>query len=88
MKLFRTKIFKKDYQKLKITDTQYSKYINFLSMLLDDKDLPLEARDHNLVGNFSGFRESHVGGDLLVIYCIEDDILRLTRIGPHSKLFK
>jgi mRNA interferase YafQ len=88
MKLFRTKIFKKDYQKLKITDTQYSKYINFLSMLLDDKELPLEARDHNLVGNFSGFREFHVGGDLLVIYCIEDDILRLTRIGPHSKLFK
>ena len=88
MKLFRTKIFKKDYQKLKMTDTQYSKYIKFLSMLLDENALPLEARDHNLVGNYSRFKEFHVGGDLLVIYCIEDDILRLTRIGNHSQFFR
>ena len=88
MKLFRTKIFQKNYQKLKMTDTQYTKYIKFLSMLMYEKALPLEARDHNLVGNYSGFKEFHVGGDLLVIYCIEDDILRLTRIGTHSQLFK
>ena len=88
MKLFRTKIFKKDYQKLKMTETLYTKYIKFLSMLLDGKALPLEARDHNLIGNYSGFKEFHVGGDLLVIYFIEDDILRLTRIGTHSQLFR
>ncbi len=64
MQLFRTKTFKKDYQKLKMTDTQYSKYIKFLSMLLDENELPLEAKDHNLIGNYSGFREFHVGGDL------------------------
>jgi mRNA interferase YafQ len=57
-------------------------------MLLDGKKLPLEARDHNLIGNYSGFKEFHVGDDLLVIYRIEDDILRLTRIGTHSQLFK
>ena len=88
MRLFRTKILKKDYQKLKMTDTQYAKYIRFLSMLLDGKELPLEARDHNLIGNYSGFKEFHVGGDLLVIYSIADDILRLTRIGTHSQLFR
>ena len=88
MKLFRTKIFKKDYQKLKMTDTQYEKYINFLSTLLGGKELPLEARNHNLIGNYSGFKEFHVGGDLLVIYCIVDDILRLARIGTHSQLFR
>ena len=88
MKLFRTKIFKNDYQKLKMTDTQYPLYIKFLPMLLDGRELPLAARNHNLIGNYSGFKEFHVGGDLLVIYCIEDDILRLTRIGTHSQLFK
>jgi len=56
--------------------------------LLDGKGLPLEVRDHNLVGNYSRFKEFHVGGDLLVIDCIEDDILRLTRIGTHSQLFR
>lgn len=57
-------------------------------MLIENKELPIEARDHNLLGNYSGFREFHIGGDLLVIYCIENDILRLTRIGSHSQLFK
>ena len=65
MKLFRTKIFKKDYQKLKMTDTQYAKYIRFLSILLNGEALPVEARNHNLIGNYSGFKEFHIGGDLL-----------------------
>ena len=47
-----------------------------------------KERDHNPIGNYSGFKEFHVGGDLLIIYRIEDDILRLTRIGTHSQLFK
>jgi len=88
MKLFRTKTFKKDYQKLKISDDQYAKYIKYLSLLLDDKILPLEARDHTLIGNYSGFKEFHISGDLLVVYYIENDIIRLTRIGTHSQLFK
>ena len=88
MKLFRAKTFKKDYQKLKISDNQYSKYIRYLSLLLESKALPLEARDHNLVGSYSGFKEFHIGGDVLVVYYIEDDIIRLTRIGTHSQIFK
>jgi len=59
----------------------YTKYIKFLSILLNGEALPLEARNHNLIGDYSGFKEFHIGGDLLVIYCIEDDILRLARIG-------
>jgi hypothetical protein len=38
MKLFRTKIFKKDYQKLKMTDNQYGKYIRFLPLMLEEKE--------------------------------------------------
>jgi hypothetical protein len=37
MKLFRSKTFKKDYQRLKMTDNQYSKYIRFLSLMLEEK---------------------------------------------------
>ena len=88
MKLFRTKTFKKDYQKLQMADSQYVKYIKYLSLLLDEKELPIEARDHELIGNYSGFKEFHIGGDLLVVYCVEDDIIRLTRIGTHSQIFK
>lgn len=88
MRLFRTKTFKKDYQKLKITDKQYEKYIKCLSLLLDENVLPPEAGDHDLIGNYSGFREFHIGGDVLFIYCVEDDIIRLTRIGTHPQLYK
>jgi len=87
-KLFRTRTFKKDYQKLKFTDPQYEKYIKYLALLLNEKPLPPEPRDHCLIGNYSGFREFHVSGDVLVIYCIEKDILRLTRIGSHAQLYK
>jgi len=88
MKSFRAKTFRKDYQKLKISDKQYEKYIKYLSLLLAEKILPVEARDQNLIGNYSGFREFHIGGDVLVIYCIEDDILKLTRVGTHSRPYK
>jgi len=64
------------------------KYVRFLSLLLEGKSLPLEARDHSLIGNFSGFREFHIGGDVLVLYCINDNILRLARVGTHSQIFK
>lgn len=88
MRLFRTRTFKKDYRKLKLSDEQYTRYIKYLSLLLEEKSLPLEARDHNLIGNYSGFKEFHVGGDLVVVYCVADDIIRLTRIGTHSQVFK
>ena len=88
MKLFRTKTFKKDYQKLKITDQQYERYVKYVSLLLGEEPLPPEARDHNLIANYSGFREFHIGGDNLVIYCIENDILKLTRIGTHAQLYR
>jgi mRNA interferase YafQ len=51
MKLFRAKSFKKDYQKLKMSDDQYAKYIKYISLLLEGEALPLEARNHNLIGN-------------------------------------
>jgi len=88
MRLFRAKTFKKDYQRLAFSDSQYAKYIKYLSLLLEGKALPPEARNHNLIGNYSGFKEFHIGGDLLVVYCVEDDILRLTRIGTHSQIFR
>ena len=87
MQLFRTKTFKKEYAKVKMTDTQYAKYLKYLVNILNYEDLPAESRDHSLSGKYSGFREFHIGGDLLIVYIVENDILRLTRIGSHSQLF-
>ena len=53
-------------------------------------DQPLEARhrDHDLSGDWAGYRECHIKPDLLLIYRKSDaDTLCLARLGSHSELF-
>ena len=84
-----TTIFKKDYKmamkrgrKLELLD----KVITTLAM---GENLPNENRDHDLHGNWKGYRECHIQPDWLLIYKIEKDVLvlTLTRTGTHSDLF-
>jgi mRNA interferase YafQ len=86
----RGRFFKKDEKKVKLTDTQFQKYILYLSMLIHKQSLPKEAQDHPLSGEWKDCREFHIGGNLVVIYRIdqENNILQLIRIGSHSQLFK
>jgi len=50
--------------------------------------MPQEAKDHSLKGDWVDFREFHISGDLLVIYQIEESVIKLVRIGSHSQLFQ
>ena len=86
--LFRTKIFLKEYAKIKFTDKLYFKYVIYVSSLLKGEDLPPEALDHPLRAEYIGYRELHISGDLLLIYKIEEDTVKLVRIGSHSQLFR
>jgi mRNA interferase YafQ len=88
LKLFRSKIFLKEYSKVKFTDKHYMKYVVYITTLLKKDTLPFEAHDHSLQGNYVAYREFHISGDLLVVYKIEDAVLKLTRIGTHAQLFK
>ena len=87
LNLFRAKTFLKEYKKIKFTDKLYRKYVVYVTTLLEKQTLPPEALDHSLKGNFSGYREFHISGDLLVVYIIEDETLKLIRIGSHSEIF-
>lgn len=49
--------------------------------------LPPKNRDHNLSGNYSGYRECHIEPDQLLIYQQENNELLLYRTGTHSDLF-
>jgi len=59
--------------------------------LLNDQMLQPQYRDHDLSGDWKGYRECHLKPDLLLIYRKLDNddgkILRLARIGSHSELF-
>jgi len=88
MTLKRHKYYRKDALKAKLTDEQYAKRIKYLSLVLEGKTLPAESRDHELLGEHKGFREFHLGGDMLLIYTVVDDVLYLQRVGTDSQLFK
>jgi len=88
MQLKRHRHFRKDELKVKLTDEQYAKRIRYLSLILRGEVLPSEARDHDLLGEYKGFREFHLGGDMLIVYTVRENILYLQRIGTHSQLFK
>ncbi len=83
----RQKSFLKDLSKIKMSHAHYTKYITYLAKLLHNESLPVEARDHQLTGEYKDTKEFHISGDLLVIYFTTETELVLIRIGSHSQLF-
>jgi mRNA interferase YafQ len=88
MILSQTKMFIKDSKKLKMSDKHFTRFVQFLSLLSQSEELPPEAKDHELKGDWVDFREFHISGDLLVIYQLEGTTVKLVRIGTHNQLFK
>lgn len=88
LQLKQDKDFVKDLQKARLNNTELGKFTLYVSTLLNGKALPQETRDHDLKGEWQGFREFHIGGNKLVIYKIESDTLKLARLGTHNQLFK
>jgi len=88
MTFVQTKAFIKDLSKAKMSDKHFTKFIAYLHALSTQQSLPAEAKDHSLSGEWNDFREFHISGDVLVIYQIENKVIKLVRIGAHSQLFK
>lgn len=82
------KLFTKDLKKANLNPTNSAKMYIYISLLLNNEELPIEAKDHSLLGEYKDTREFHISGDLLIIYRIENNNLQLIRIGTHSQLFK
>ena len=82
------KNFTKGVQKAKLNPSNTAKLFIYISLLLNEEELPSEARDHALSGNYKDTNEFHISGDLLVVYRVEEHTLELLKIGTHSQLFK
>lgn len=81
------KHFKKDVERIKRTGREMSRLREVIGLLAEGVPLPTNNRDHQLVGNFSDYRECHLGGDWLLLYQIRDNTVILVRTGSHSDLF-
>ena len=60
-----------------------------VNTLASQEKLPEKNRDHELTGDYRGFRECHIQPDWLLIYRIDNEelFLFLSRTGTHSDLF-
>ena len=80
--------FKKDFKKARKLPLPDLKLIfEVISTLEREATLDAKYKDHELIGNWSNFRECHIKPDLLLIYKKNISELQLARIGSHSDLF-
>jgi len=87
-RLFKTNTFKRNYKKKRLTDEEELAYIDVAYNLLCANKLIEKYKDHQLVGQMKDYRECHIKLDLLLIYMVEDETLKLIDIGSHSELFE
>ncbi|HJI86792.1 MAG TPA: type II toxin-antitoxin system YafQ family toxin [Ruminococcus bromii] len=82
-------MFKKDFKRIKKRGYDISRLEKIVELLANEVPLPEQFKDHNLSGNYNGFRECHVAPDWLLVYQVNNNelVLVLSRTGSHSDLF-
>ena len=85
-----TSRYKRDYKACIKRGWDISLLDSVVELLMQGKPLPARCYDHELVGNWKGFRECHIRPDWLLLYYVDHDIvtLTLTQTGTHSDLFQ
>lgn len=90
LKIVQHSKFKTDSKKLirsgRFNKNDQEELFEVIEHLAQEKPLTPKYRDHALIGNWRNHRECHIKPDLLLIYKIEGNILKLIRIGSHSQL--
>lgn len=80
--------FKRDVKMAKKRGKDMDKLKDLMNLLINNQPLDYHYRDHQLTGNWKGFRDAHIEPDWLLIYKIDENELRFERTGTHSDLFK
>lgn len=89
LEIITTKSFEKDYKLMKKRGYNLKLLKEVVDLLINEMELPLKYKNHQLTGNYIGYMECHIRPDWLLIYKIEKSklLLTLTRTGTHSDLF-
>lgn len=84
-----TTSFKKDYKQAIKRGLKIELLEQIVALLAMGTPLPAKNRNHELSGDWTGYRECHILPDWLLVYRIKNDVLVLTlaRTGTHSDLF-
>lgn len=81
--------FRRDYKRMMKRGCKRVLIEAVIDTLLAEIPLAEKHRDHELKGDYAGFRECHIQPDWLLVYKIDKGRLILTaaRTGTHSDLF-
>ena len=85
--LVTTAQFRKDLKRIRKRCYDLSKLDEILQKLRAEEPLPEKNRDHDLTGDYKGFRECHVEPDWLLVYAVDKESLAGTRLkATHINL--
>ena len=84
-----TNTYKKSYKRAKKRGLNLKLLDDVVDELRQGRKLDAKYHDHELHGNWTGFRECHIQADWLLVYLVENDILTLTLVetGTHADIF-
>ncbi len=87
MKIKYHKTFKKHFQKRIAPNSKLVKKFQLrLKLLINDPQNPI-LKNHKLVGKMSEYQAFALGGDIRVIYRIENETIYLFDIGSHNQVY-
>ncbi len=88
-KLILTGKFKKSLKLAKKRGLNLKLLDEVVTALQNNVSLEAKYCDHELKGQYQGFRECHIQPNWLLIYLMENDVLTLTLVdtGSHADLF-
>ena len=81
-----TSRFKKDYKAIKKRGYDIGKLELVIDTLLREIPLDPAYRDHELTGQYRGFRECHIESDWLLIYAVDQERLILTYVHREDAI--
>ena len=85
-----SKSFRKAFKRVRVSkDFDAPEFEVVVDALRLNGVLHSRYKDHQLSGDFKGYRECHVQNDLLLIYEVDNilKVITLMNIGSHSQLF-
>ncbi|HPO17275.1 MAG TPA: type II toxin-antitoxin system YafQ family toxin [Candidatus Hydrogenedentes bacterium] len=82
-----TNQFLRDIGRMRKRGKDLNKLKEVVVLLAEGIPLPAKHRDHPLGGPWQTSRDCHIESDWILIYTMEQEVLRLERTGTHSDLF-
>lgn len=96
LELTKTNLYKKELKLMLKRGRNGQKMFDIVARIFDNANqgmehhllLPEKYCLHKLIGKYKGYWECHIEPDWLLVYYLDDEVLRLERTGTHNDIFK